>query len=224
MENESGKREIVAAILITPGQDEGGKRKLSIIFSVIYYARKHRIREESVIVGKSNCSVTDSKMTTLGSIDRVEQNITKAPVKAVKVLHRMIYGQEGDRQNRKRLRQFKGFRFDVDTDEYRNKILAFEDLQKNELVTVCILLCLDYTGEKTDLATRIINGLCDLEVIKEAARKEEDEEENDELENDDDDSEAENGRQDDNNGGQPPAGKADCQFSFHFRDIENTVR
>lgn len=88
---------------------------------------------------------------------------------------------------------------------------------------MCILLCLDYAGEKADLAARRIDGLCDLKVIKEAARKEE-EEEDDELENDDDGSEAENSRQDENIGGQPPARKADCQFSFHFKDIENTVR
>lgn len=97
-------------------------------------------------------------MTTLGSIDRVERNITKTPVKAVRALHRMIYGQEGDRQNRKRLRQFGGFAFDVDTDEYRNKILALQDFQENDLVTICSVICLDYTEEKAQLAARIIDG------------------------------------------------------------------
>lgn len=164
-------------------------------------------------------------MTTLGSIDKVEQNITKAPVKAVRALHRMVYGQEGNRQNRKRLRQFKGFTFDVDTDEYRNKILTFENLQ-NDLVTVYTLLCLDYTGEKADLASRIIDGLRDLEIIREAARKEDDEEEDDDDEDDDfednnDGNETENNRQSDNIGEQPPTKRADCQFAFHFRDIEN---
>lgn len=65
-------------------------------------------------------------MTTLRDIGRVEQNITKVPVKAVRVLHHMIFGREGDWQNRKRLKQFRGFTFDVNTDEYRNKILELE--------------------------------------------------------------------------------------------------
>lgn len=88
----------------------------------------------------------------------------------------MTYDQEGDRQNRKRLRQFKGFTFDVDTDEYRDKVLALEDFQENDLITACTLLCLDSVGGKADLAARITNGLRDLKIIKEAARKEKDEE------------------------------------------------
>lgn len=125
-------------------------------------------------------------MTTLESIDRVERNITKAPVKAVRILHCLIYGREGDRQNRKRLRQFDGFTFDADTDEYRNKLLTFQGFQENDLVTVCSILCLDYTGEKANLATRLINGLRDLKVIEEAAQQQEDED------NDDDGDESEN--------------------------------
>lgn len=168
-------------------------------------------------------------MATLGSIDRVEQNITKAPVKAVRVLHRMVYGREGDRQNRKRLRQFQGFAFEADTDDYRNKILELENFQDNDLVTVCTLLCLDYTGTKADLITRIMDGLRDLRIIKEAARKEEDDEEevsggDDEFGDDDDDSEAGNSGQDGNPERQPAMRKTESQFSFHFRDIENTVR
>ena len=79
-------------------------------------------------------------MMTLGSINRVEQNITKAPVKAVRVMHRMIFGREGDRQNRKRLRQFPGFTFEADTDRYRNKILELENFEENDLVTVYFIM------------------------------------------------------------------------------------
>lgn len=162
---------------------------------------------------------------TLGDIDRVEQNITKAPVKAVRAMHRMIYGQEGDRQNRKRLRQFSGFAFDVDTDEYRNKVLAFQDFPENDLVTICSVLCLDYAGEKAQLAARIINGLRDLKAIKEAARKEEDEEDDDDDEEIEDSSnEFKDGEQSDNNERQVPAVKVNYPFSFHYKDIENTIR
>ena len=132
---------------------------------------------------KDDESIITDVMTTLGNIGRVEKNITKAPVKVVRILHRIVYNQEGDRRNRKRLRQFEGFTFDADSDEYKNKVSSLRrDFDEKDLAATCSLLCLDYSGEKGELANRIIEGLRDLAIIEEAAGKEEDE---DEAEEDD---------------------------------------
>jgi len=81
------------------------------------------VKKELVIVDKFDQLEVSSKMTTLRN--KVEQKITKVPVKAVRVLHRMIFDQEEDRRNRKRLRQFESFAFNAD--EYRNKISTLEN-------------------------------------------------------------------------------------------------
>lgn len=99
---------------------------------------------------------------------------------------------------------------------------------ENDLVTVCTLLCLDYTGRKADLIGRIIDGLRNLQVIKEAAQREEDEERDDDDNNEaeDDDHEVEEDREDNEDArrfrGQDR--RTGYQFAFHFKDIENAVR
>lgn len=69
--------------------------------------------------------------------------------------------------------------FEADTDKYRSKILELESFQENDLITMCTLLCLDYAGEKADLIIRIIEGLSNLEIVKEGARREDTEEDDD---------------------------------------------
>lgn len=95
------------------------------------------------------------------------------------------------------------------------------------MIAVCNILCLDYTGENAELAARIIDGLHDLGIIMKAAERETEEEENDDendvVEDNHGDDEFEDDVEDDNSG-QQPARKTGCRFSFHFRDIENTVR
>jgi len=66
-----------------------------------------------------------------------------------------------------------------------------------------------------------------LRIIEKAARKEEDEDKSDdELEDDGDEAENDDAinRRDDSIEGRLPAKKPECQFSFHFKDIENTIR
>lgn len=161
-------------------------------------------------------------MTTLGDIVRVERNITKAPVKAARTLHRIVFNQESDRQNRKRLRQFEGFTFKADSDEYKNKVSSLRrDFEENDLVATCSLLCLDYSGEKRELANRIIDGLRDLTIIEEAAKKEEDEDEIEEDDEEEPELEVEENRSVNRVN---TTESARCRFSFSFRDIENAVR
>jgi hypothetical protein len=62
------------------------------------------------------------KMTSLGEIAFIRDNIKNAPVKSIKALHMFIFESEGDRKNRSRLRGFKGFDFDENSKEFETKL------------------------------------------------------------------------------------------------------
>lgn len=98
---------------------------------------------------------------------------------------------------------------------------------------MCSILCLDYTGKKAEFANRIVDELRDLRIIEEAGQKEEDEEENDDEDDElgNDGSESGNSGQGDNDGSsergderQISAARVDYPFSFHYKNIENTIR
>lgn len=58
------------------------------------------------------------KMESLEQIKDVANNLKTGSAKAVRALHKVIFEQEDDRSNRKRLREFKGFPFAVDSEEF----------------------------------------------------------------------------------------------------------
>lgn len=90
------------------------------------------------------------------------------------------------------------------------------------MVATYSLLCFDYSGEKGELANRIIDGLRDLTIIEEAAEKEEDE---DEVEEDDEEEpELEEVEENRSVNRVNTTESTRCRFSFSFRDIENAVR
>ena len=40
----------------------------------------------------------------------------------IKLFHKLIFDEDGDRNNRKRLREFSGFPFEIGSDEFKQKI------------------------------------------------------------------------------------------------------
>lgn len=65
-------------------------------------------------------------MENLGQIKVVANNLKTGSTKAVKALHKIIFEQEGDRNNRKRLREFRGLPYAVESQEYKSKIAFVE--------------------------------------------------------------------------------------------------
>lgn len=107
-----------------------------------------------------------SEMEKLVQIKMVANNLKTSSTKAVKALHKFIFEQEGDRGNRKRQREFKGFPFAIDSDEYKSKISYVEaNLGWGDLVSVCNILAIDYAGTKRELSQRICNVLVDLDSL-----------------------------------------------------------
>lgn len=115
-------------------------------------------------------------MEKLVQIKTAASNLKTGLAKAVNALHRFIFEQEV-RGNRKRLREFKGFPFAIDSDEYKSKISYVEaNLGWGDLVSVCNILAIDYAGTKRELSQRICNVLVDLDSLNDVdeADREED--------------------------------------------------
>jgi len=94
---------------------------------------------------------------------RIEKNISTAPMKVIQAFHKLVFGETGDRKNRSRLRNFSGFTFQDEGNEYREKVAFIqENFMERDLITICNILCLDYGGLKEDIAKRIYNSLMDL--------------------------------------------------------------
>jgi hypothetical protein len=49
-----------------------------------------------------------AEVKTLQDFEEIKENIRTAPARVIRALHNVIYEEEGDRSNRKRLRQFTG--------------------------------------------------------------------------------------------------------------------
>lgn len=86
-------------------------------------------------------------MTSLKDIEWVEKNIKTVPYKTIKILYKIIFEDDSDRRGRKKIREFTGFKYDKNADEYKNKsAFVKQSFSVAELVTVCNLLHLDYEG------------------------------------------------------------------------------
>ncbi|KAJ8975634.1 hypothetical protein NQ317_015321 [Molorchus minor] len=173
-------------------------------------------------------------MATLGNISNVEYNITKGNLKAVEALHVIAFGHQGQpRRTRKALRTFSGFGLDKNSDEYLAKLNDVKDkLELADLISVCHILDLDYSGDKNDVADRICSFLIDLEYDEKEEDDEQEDEENDDVEKDEEkddeddaeeEEEVERGIVKHRSTRCRESGKAE-PFSLTFRDVEDRIR
>ncbi|XP_073811783.1 uncharacterized protein [Musca autumnalis] len=97
-------------------------------------------------------------MPTLGDYDVIRNNLSTSKRTITTALHKFIFGEEGDRSNRKRLRNFEGFEYAEDSAEYQEKVKYIkQNLSTADLVSICNLLCLSYDVE--DLCAHIFSNL-----------------------------------------------------------------
>lgn len=164
-------------------------------------------------------------MPNLGDISKIEKNISSSSLKAVKALHVVAFGNEGEsRKTRKALRTFSGFKLDKKSSEYAQKVSDVKQkVQLPDLIAVCNILDLDYTGSDDEVVERICSFMNDLQSRSENEFEDEEvEEEESEKELDSDD---ENG----NHGGTKSGKsiretKSKSSFSLSFRDVEDSIR
>lgn len=85
----------------------------------------------------------------------------------VKILHRLIFDNNGDRKNYQRIDEVTEFPFETICKEYEEKSYKIRnDFSLNELITICNVLCINNLDSLEDLTTRIFFRLCDLSVLK----------------------------------------------------------
>lgn len=177
-------------------------------------------------------------MATLGEISKIDKNITNAKLRAIEVLHRVVY-QKNDQPRvvRRKVRKFSGFRLDKNSEDYAKIVSDMKDnFEVSDLVTVSHILDLDYGGDKDEVVDRICDFLNNLEIVKINSDDEEEEDDNDEEEEDDnrddnDEDDTEKGESDSDS--VPPAqsrvrkqtsSKQRDSFALTFRDVEDSIR
>ncbi|KAK9694740.1 Retrotransposon gag protein [Popillia japonica] len=86
----------------------------------------------------------------------------------------------GDRNNRKRLREFAGFPFKSGSDEYNAKLTYIKtNFTLSDLVVICNILCIDYKGANDEIISRLCDHLINIEKLEVNGRGEDSEDEDD---------------------------------------------
>ncbi|GBO02960.1 hypothetical protein AVEN_100212-1 [Araneus ventricosus] len=120
-------------------------------------------------------------MTTLNDIQEISTALKNCKTEKIKILHKFLFDSLGDRSNRKRIREFIGFDFQVESDEFKKKLESVDELfSLNELITICNILIISFDGSKPEVSKRILSFLCNLEALAETSRADIDESDLDE--------------------------------------------
>ncbi|KAH0809697.1 hypothetical protein GEV33_013094 [Tenebrio molitor] len=149
-------------------------------------------------------------MTTLGEHPVICANIKKASVAAIKALHKLIFQEDAGRRNRQKLREFAGFDFNENSEEFQEKMNWIEtNLTLADLIAVCSIFNMDYQGNESTLAKRICEQLVNINEWN--------------IEEPDDTEEEAEGEVDSVN--EPEDLQASRpRFTMSFRDVEDSIR
>ena len=172
-------------------------------------------------------------MENLAQIETIRQHLGTASRKSVGSLYNLIFEEGGDRKNRSKLREFAGLEFEADSDEFRSKLDYSARFSVGDLISICKILGLDYTGDKEQLRQKIINSLIDINLLfsqeTNSDTADDDDDNNEESENDEEveslgnrteQGEAVGGANDQNN----VQNERKIRFTVGFGDVEETIR
>ena len=95
-------------------------------------------------------------------IKELEVVLKDAKSSKIKLFHKLIFYEDNDRNNRKRLRKFSGF-------EVKTKFSV------SELITVCNLININNESTTDEIITRIVSCFCDFNISEENILHEESE-------------------------------------------------
>ncbi|KAG5892272.1 hypothetical protein JTB14_034223 [Gonioctena quinquepunctata] len=165
-------------------------------------------------------------MPNLGDISKIGKNISSSSLKAVKALHVVAFGNEGEgRKTRKEMRDFSGFHLDKKSSEFAQKVSEVkQEVQLPDLIAICSILDLDYSGSSEEVVVRICSLLNDLQSHGEN-EKTDDEEVEEESEEEVDSDEDKNGNDRGAKSGESFGNtKLKGSFSLTFKDVEDSIR
>lgn len=173
-------------------------------------------------------------MECLGQISSIKEKIKLSTRATITALHKMVFEEEGNRGNRQRLRECKGFSFREDSDEFRSKLEYASSLSMGDLISICNLLGIDYTGTKDQVRRNIIISLMDIDSLVPRLEDEDEAEERD----DDDERRSEGGAESQADSRFDDAashlGEArrcvrnrrdnSMKFALSYKDVEDSIR
>lgn len=104
-------------------------------------------------------------MENLVKIKYIEGQLKTAPRSAIGALYRLIFEEVGDRKNRSKLREFSGFTFSDDSEEFKAKLIFASEFSVGDLTSICNILGLSYSANKEQLEQNIIRALMDINSL-----------------------------------------------------------
>ncbi|XP_046865867.1 uncharacterized protein LOC124459976 [Drosophila willistoni] len=117
--------------------------------------------------------------------DLISGTLKTGKVDGIRALHKFIYESEGDRNNRKRIREFSGFDYDEAKAKYKAKAeYVRRNLTNGDLVSICNVLGIKYSVD--DLALHIFTNLKMNNLLASQDEDELDDEVDDEIDDETD--------------------------------------
>ncbi|GFR05742.1 uncharacterized protein LOC105661967 [Trichonephila clavata] len=112
----------------------------------------------------------------LNDIKSISIALKNFKTEKIKLLYKFIYDEDGDHSNRKRLRNFCGFDFTIDSDEFRNKLkYVKKKFAFDEIITISNILNISIEGNKALLS--LLTDMNQLAVMASDANESESESE-----------------------------------------------
>jgi ribonuclease HI len=102
-------------------------------------------------------------MATLNDFPKIAKSLNTGSTSKIKLLHRLIFDSDGDRQNRARLRKFTGFPPDFDLEEAKQKVI--KKFLLKDLISICNILHLEFSTELETCAITILHALSDFNLL-----------------------------------------------------------
>ncbi|GBO31482.1 hypothetical protein AVEN_130723-1 [Araneus ventricosus] len=102
-------------------------------------------------------------MATLNDFPKIAKSLKTSSKNQIQLLHRLIFGDEGDWQNRSRLRKFSGFPSDFQFEETKQKVVA--EFSLKDLIAICNLLHLQFYTDLDKCCDTILTHLSDLSLL-----------------------------------------------------------
>jgi len=134
-------------------------------------SRKPTLRLEisELVPAKKELPIPQGHGKPLGEIEYINYKISHASTDALSRMRSICFGRRGNKATiRKNLREFNGFEFQRNSNEYQKHLSNLTKLKKDQLRSISNILGLPSTGRNTDHAERILNFL--MEPIDEGKR------------------------------------------------------
>ncbi|XP_028402546.1 protein DEK-like [Dendronephthya gigantea] len=152
-EQESSDDEELVGILDAPLVVEGKRvRKSTEFLSSLITAPQSKERRKT--------DIPEGKGEKLGSMPRVQLQLSKIPGEELKPLHKILFGRPGTASEvKKHIKQFNGFNIEKGSKEYQVKKEQVDRFTQDSMKRLCEILDVEKKGSKEDVLERVMDFL-----------------------------------------------------------------